>query len=211
MPNDERSLLDSAKAQFLKRPEVLNVRLGYRFEKGWITRERALVVTVAAKKTQFDLRRQGLSALPQSLAGYPVQLTGPMLRELVGGAIPQTSEFLSLSGWAQLQRNRLHAAQRAAGDHQRAHEAAASQQPRRGWPCLSEFLARTRERLVIGMYDFGAQHILNAILAKPALKEVVLVMQRGESIGTGTKKDAHHWYPLLPAAACAVELFGGHV
>lgn len=189
MPNDERSLLDSAKAEFLKRPEVLNVRLGYRFENGWITRERALVVTVAAKKTQFDLRRQGLSALPQSFAGYPLQLTGPTLRELVGGASPQTSEFLSLSeglNFNEIVYTPPNEPLETINEHMklRLHIS-----PDAGWPCLSEFLAGTRERLVIGMYDFGAQHILNAILAKPALKEVVLVMQRGESIGTGTKKD----------------------
>lgn len=189
MPNDERSLLDSAKAEFLKRPEVLNVRLGYRFEKGWITRERALVVTVDAKKTQFDLRRQGRSALPQTFAGYPVQLTGPTLRELVGGASPQTSEFLSLSeglNFNEIVYTPPNQPLETINEHMklRLHIS-----PDAGWPCLSEFLGRTNERLVIGMYDFGAQHILNAILAKPALKEVVLVMQRGESIGTGTKKD----------------------
>ncbi|MBY0234455.1 MAG: serine protease, partial [Burkholderiaceae bacterium] len=59
LPTDERSLLDLAKAEFLKRPEVLGVRLGYRFKDGWVTRERALVVTVDAKKTRFDLKREG--------------------------------------------------------------------------------------------------------------------------------------------------------
>ncbi len=187
-PKDERAVLEAAQAAFLQRPEVLAVRLGYRFQDGWITRDRALVVTVDAKKSQFDLRREGRSALPQAFAGYPVQLSGPTLRELVRAGSPQASEFLSLSEAPALNeivyvpprvplktvdermRLKLHVS------------------PDAGWPCLEEFLSKASERLSIGMYDFGARHILDAILARP-LKELLLVMQRGESLGTGTKKN----------------------
>lgn len=199
-PKDERSLLDAAKAEFLKRPEVLGVRLGYRFQNGWITRDRALVVTVDAKKTQFEIRREGRSALPQNFAGYPVQLTGPTLRELVGGGNPQTSEFLSLSEELDLNEIVYTPPNKPLETINEQMKLRLHISPDAGWPCLSEFLGETTDRLVIGMYDFGAEHILNAILAKPALKEVVLVMQRGESLGTGTKKDD------LPDAEVAQQL-----
>jgi len=188
--SDEQSLLQAAKTEFLKRPDVLSVRLGYRFENGWITHDRAIVVTVERKKTQFDLRREGRTALPQTFAGYPVQLTGPTLRDLVMSATPRSSEFLALTESLDLNeivyvppRNvplnpvnekmklRLHIS------------------PDAGWPNLRDFLGATEERLVVGMYDFGAKHILDAILARSNLKELVLVMQRGESLGTGTKKN----------------------
>ncbi len=164
--------------------------MGYRFENGWITRDRAIVVTVDAKKTQFDLRREGRTALPQAFAGYPVQLTGPTLRELVRATTPQTGEFLSLT--ESLNLNEIvytpprGAPLEAVDDKMRLNLHIS---PDAGWPCLRDFLGATKERLVVGMYDFGARHILDAILAKPKLKELVLVMQRGESLGTGTKKD----------------------
>lgn len=190
LPKDERSILDAAKAAFLGRPEVLGVRLGYRFVNGWITRERALVVTVDAKKTRHELRQDGRSALPQTFAGYAVQVTGQTLRELVRSASPQTSEFLSLSEGLNFNeivyKPPVNKPLETVNEHMKLKLHIS---PDAGWPCLSEFLGATNERLVIGMYDFGAKHILDAILAKPALKELVLVMQRGESIGTGTKKD----------------------
>jgi V8-like Glu-specific endopeptidase len=187
--NDEQSLLQAAKAEFLKRPDVLGVRLGYRFENGWITRDRAIVVTVDAKKTQFDLRREGRTALPQTFAGYPVQLTGPTLRELVRAATPQTGEFLSLTESLSLNEIVYTPPNEPLNTVNERMKLKLHISPDAGWPCLSSFLADTKDRLVIGMYDFGAQHILDAILAKPNLKELVLVMQRGESLGTGTKKD----------------------
>jgi V8-like Glu-specific endopeptidase len=188
-PNDEQSLLQAAKAEFLKGPDVLGVRLGYRFENGWITRDRAIVVTVDAKKTQFDLRRVGRTALPQSFAGYPVQLTGPTLRELLRAAKPQTGEFLSLT--ESLNLSEIVYTPPASQPLNPVNERMRLKlhiSPDAGWPCLSEFLGATRNRLVVGMYDFGAKHILDAILAKSNLEELVLVMQRGESVGTGTKK-----------------------
>lgn len=188
-PSDEQSLLQAVKTEFLKRPDVLGVRLGYRFENGWITRDRAIVVTVDAKKTQFDLRRKGRTALPQTFAGYPVQLTGPTLRELVRAATPQTGEFLSLTESLNLNEIVYMPPSEPLNPVNERMKLKLHISPDAGWPCLSSFLADTKDRLVIGMYDFGAQHILNAILAKPNLKELVLVMQRGESLGTGTKKE----------------------
>jgi V8-like Glu-specific endopeptidase len=189
VPNDERSLLQAAKAEFLKRPGVLGVRLGYRFENGWITPDRAIVVTVDAKKTQFELRREGRAALPQTFGGYPVQLTGPTLRELVRAATPQTSEFLSLTESLSLNEIIYTPPNEPLNPVNERMRLKLHISPDAGWPCLSSFLAATKDRLVVGMYDFGAQHILDAILAKPKLKELVLVMQRGESLGTGTKKN----------------------
>lgn len=200
-PSDERSILEAARAEFLKRPEVLDVRLGRRFENGWVTKERAIVVTVDEKKTQFDLQRAGRAALPQTFAGYPVQLSGPTLRQLVGKSLGgtafteslRTEEILYVPPATPLQtveekmKLQLHLS------------------PDAGWPSLQAFLSGAKQKLVIGMYDFGAPHILDEILAKPQLKEVVLVMQRGESLGTGTKKDD---LPDAEVAQKLSDLFG---
>lgn len=188
-PSDERALLDAAKADFLKRPDVLGVRLGYRFQNGWITKERAIVVTVKEKKTRFELRKEGRSALPQVFEGYPVQLTGPTLREFVQRTTARPSEFLSLTESLNVNEILYQAPDYPLATVNERMQLKLHISPDAGWTCLSDFLGQTKERLVIGMYDFGARHILDAILAKPNLKEVVLVMQSGESLGTGTKKD----------------------
>jgi phosphatidylserine/phosphatidylglycerophosphate/cardiolipin synthase-like enzyme len=57
------------------------------------------------------------------------------------------------------------------------------------------------------MYDFGATHIRDAILAKAGkLKEFVLVMQSGESLGTGPGDDSGTKKDDLPDADIAKSL-----
>lgn len=187
--NDEKELLEKAKGEFLKRPDVLGVRLGYRFVDGWITRERAIVVTVAEKMSQFELSRSGRSALPTSFAGYPVQLTGPTLRELVGASGARTTEFFETADALRLEEILYKAPDVALTTFNERMRLNLHLSPDAGWPSLEEFIQGTEQRLVIGMYDFGATHIRDAILTLPKLKELVLVMQNGESLGSGTKKD----------------------
>jgi phosphatidylserine/phosphatidylglycerophosphate/cardiolipin synthase-like enzyme len=63
--------------------------------------------------------------------------------------------------------------------------------PDHGFPVLKEFLSGTKERLVVGMYDFGAKHILNAITNATshsgAFKKFTMAIQHGEDTGSGTK------------------------
>lgn len=201
-PPNERALLEAARTEFLKRPDVLDVRLGYRFAEGWITRDRAIVVTVDEKKSQFDLRRAGQTALPQSFGGYPVQLSGPTLRQLLGAGTARTAEFLALPDTLRAEEIIYVPPNVPLAPVEERMQLKLHLSPDAGWPCLQSFLAETKDRLVIGMYDFGAKHILDAILASPPSKELVLVMQRGESLGTGTKKDD------LPDAEVAQTLSG---
>lgn len=188
-PVSERTLLDAARAEFLKRSDVIDVRLGYRFVDGWATSERALVITVDQKKSVFDLQRSGQPALPQSFGGYPVQLSGPTLRQLVAASSPKATEALALTESLRAEEIVYVKPSTPLEAVEERMKLKLHMSPDCGWPHLQAFLAKTKERLVIGMYDFGAQHILDAILAKPALKEVVLVMQRGQALGPGTKKD----------------------
>jgi hypothetical protein len=67
--------------------------------------------------------------------------------------------------------------------------------PDAGWSQLSAFLSDTRKRLVIGMFDFGAPHIFDTVQAacqQPSFQKLTLVMQKGESVGEGTKADDLH-------------------
>lgn len=187
--------LARAKRELLgRRKDVLGVRLGYVFKDGWITKERALVVTVAKKKPPAALEAAGVSPLPEHFAGLPVEVAGPtindMLREAKGPALaeaamgePETiGEEILYEGPPVSELDEVTATMRVI-----AHVS-----PDAGWPTLKAFLAGTKERLVIGMYDFGAPHIADAVEAagrKQGFKNLTLVIQPGESVGSGTKKD----------------------
>ncbi len=191
VPSSEQGILEAARNEFLKRPGVLGVRLGYRFVDDLITTERAIVVTVDSKKSLFELQRTGQSALPQSFNGYQVQVTGPTLRELIAGASGSANEALALPVTLRPEEITYVGADVPLATVNERMKIKLHMSPDAGWPHLKKFLGGTKERLVVGMYDFGAEHILDAILAKPRLKELVLVMQRGESLGKGkgAKKD----------------------
>ena len=62
--------------------------------------------------------------------------------------------------------------------------------PDAGWPELAAFLGQTRKQLVVGMYDCGAPHIVQALEAlggQAGFKKLTLAMQKGASTGSGTK------------------------
>ena len=62
--------------------------------------------------------------------------------------------------------------------------------PDSGWPILSDFLGKIKQQLVVGMYDFGAPHIADAVEnlgTKQTFQSMTLVMQPGESLSSGTK------------------------
>jgi V8-like Glu-specific endopeptidase len=81
--NDPNSILAAARKELSKRADVLAVRLGYVFKDGWITKDRAIVVTVRKRHTPAALREAKIDLLPTSFHGLPVEVTGPTIRELM--------------------------------------------------------------------------------------------------------------------------------
>src|SRR5207247_2376079 len=75
--HDPQAIVSAARRELGSRAEVLQVRLGYVFKDGWITNERALVVTVRQKQTPAALREARISALPETYMGLPVEVTNP--------------------------------------------------------------------------------------------------------------------------------------
>lgn len=185
--------LAAARTELGSRPDVLGVRLGYLFRDGWITRERAIVVTARRRKTVAELREAGVSLLPQRFRGLPVDVTNPTFEDLITMAQPAQPRE-AMSARARLGEEIVY--QPPAGvpldrveDEMRV---CAHVSPDHGWPVLRDFLAGTQRRLVVGMYDFGAQHILAALEAartKGAFERLSLVMQHGSSRGRGTKEN----------------------
>ena len=76
-------MLADAWATLGQRADVLNVRLGWVFRDGWITDERAWVVTVAQKLTPAELHAAGRALLPETFQGLPVEVTGPAPEDLL--------------------------------------------------------------------------------------------------------------------------------
>ena len=175
-------------------PGVLDVRLGWRFRDGWITGQRAWVVTVSQKLTPGELQAAHIAALPDEFQGLPVDVSGPTPETLLGqarglerpgfpGAEPAAApptirytppEHVTLRPVTAVMRVVAHVS------------------PDAGWPELSAFLAQTRRQLVVGMYDCGAPHIVHALEAlgqQPGFRKLTLAIQPGASVGEGTKRD----------------------
>jgi V8-like Glu-specific endopeptidase len=184
--------LNAARVEFKKLSgNVMDVRLGYKFVDGRITKERALVVTVRRKLEKDELSAAGMAMLPDTYRGLPVQVTDPTIPELLQQAVgPYATESLDLDQALATQEityvpptnpglNRVKAKMRVT-----AHVS-----PDAGWAQLEPFLGKTAKSLVVAMYDFGAPHILKAIddlKSKKGVKDVTLTIQPGQSLGTGT-------------------------
>ena len=191
--SDLDSVVEAAKREFGDRADVLGVRLGYVFRDGWITDERAVVITVRRKQTHATLRESGIPPLPKSFMGLPVQVANPSIEDLIREREPAKAseafsdapvmrEEITYNGPSGFPLEEVTANMRVI-----AHVS-----PDAGWPQLSRFLAATRRRLVIGVYDFGAPHVADAVEQagrKANFRKLTLVMQKGESVGAGTKAD----------------------
>jgi PLD-like domain/Trypsin-like peptidase domain len=157
------------------RADVLAVRDGFVFRNGWITQEPAVVVV---------LRGQALASpqdlgLPAELNGFPVEtrLASPWdfaeaqgkLDELEG--LTRTS-YKKPNGFALEEANE-------------EMTVTVHVSPDAGWPTLREFLRGTKKGLTVGMYDFTAPQIVDAVLAavQEDPRKLTLVLQEGAAMG----------------------------
>ncbi|HRY51265.1 MAG TPA: phospholipase D-like domain-containing protein [Candidatus Paceibacterota bacterium] len=191
---DPANLLVAAQREFGARADVMNVRLGYVFKNGWITKERAIVVTVARRRTPVQLREARIQPLPDEFRGLPVEVSHPSIEDLVrlssGPAVAET--VFADTGVLANEITYVPPAGVSLEEVQAKMRVLAHVSPEEGWSQLSQFLKGTKNRLVIGMYDFGAPHAVDAVESvgrKPGFEKLTLVMQAGESVGSGTKKN----------------------
>ena len=190
---DELVILEAARRELGQRADVVDVRLGYVFnEDQWITEQRALVVTVRQKRAPAELREAGIAPLPQNFGGLPLQVSNPTLADLMRQVRgPGVAEAAFVDGQALREEITYFEPPGASLDEVNENmRVVAHVSPDAGWPTLRDFLDDTRRSLVIGMYDFGAPHIADAVEAagtKRGFRKLTLVMQKGESVGEGTK------------------------
>lgn len=165
------------------RREVLAVRDGYVFRDGWITDERAVVVVV--RDTAASLEGMGL---PARIGGVPVEVrpASPADYALSMGILEALEGFPATT-YEPPANVRLEPVEKKM-------KVVCHLCPDAGWPTLQDFLKRTKKRLVVGMYDFTAPHIVDGVLAasKAQPRKLTLVLQARESLGGGTKANDVH-------------------
>ena len=186
--------LTAAKAELLRRPDVLRVDLGYVFdESNWITDKRAIIVTLKPQ-SGFLKTEANYATLPSEVQGIPVRAVDPSIEDLVliargsqtaeSAFRPRTINFdeITYTPPSGIPLDEVTAMMRVV-----AHVS-----PETGWTQLQEFLDSTEKTLVVGMYDFGAPHIEEAVESladKRSFDSLKLVLQRGESLDEGVKAD----------------------
>ncbi|MEA2665955.1 MAG: hypothetical protein QOI11_2899 [Candidatus Eremiobacteraeota bacterium] len=181
--------VSAAREALIGRADVLDVRSGYVFKDGWITDERAVVVTVKKRLTPEELSAKGIDPVPARFAGYKVEIVPPTLRQLFDSKqAPSGAELLEIG--AEITYVPPPGAKLEPLDEEMSVVAHVS--PEEGWKQLRPFIAATRRELVIGIYDFTAPHIVDEMVAAVKgqdFEDITLVMQAGESITGAVKKD----------------------
>jgi V8-like Glu-specific endopeptidase len=187
-------VLAAARAAFANRSNVLGVRLGYVFKDGRITRDRALVVTVRRKKSPAELSEAGIEELPTTFGGLKVQVSDPTISEMIiaeKGFAAREALGLNVDALAAEITYRP-PARPGLRPFRGRMKVTAHVSPDAGWSQLKGFLGATSRTLTVGMYDFGARHIAEAIAdagSKRGFRTMTLTLQPGQSVGSGTKAD----------------------
>ncbi|ASY70744.1 phospholipase D [Sinorhizobium fredii CCBAU 83666] len=189
-PVDKQRLAQAvvnARALLANRADVVAIKPGYRFADGAITDEKAVVVSVRRKIERSSLESRGVLALPTQIDGVRVDVAVATTADLCGEGTG-IGEEARVPSWhtAYEKRPDLPMTRRSAQMRFVIHSG-----PDSGWPQLSKFLKATRKSLAVAMYEFGAPHIVDGVIAgvKGAKETIGLVLQLGGHVGSGTKKD----------------------
>jgi hypothetical protein len=153
--------LRTVREGFANDPDVVDIRLGYRFKRGWITDERVVVVEVREKKPVTELRAAGRTQIPPQVNGVGVDVrTAPLVSQLehMGIVLEAATEAVARPGQyreppSSLRLERVRERMRAI-----FHVS-----PDSGFPNLKAFLGRVQRHLTATIYEWEAEHISDAI------------------------------------------------
>jgi PLD-like domain/Trypsin-like peptidase domain len=171
----------------LNRADVISIKPGYRVADGWITDERCLVVSVKKKLEPAELAAAGLTPLPESINGIPV--------DVAVGTVADRESHLMLEAMQKARHELIGNYQKPADmplvELNEPMQVAAHAGPDAGWPQLEPFLGRVKKQLTIGMYEFTAPHVVKSCVAaiKPAGCKTSLVLQNRDEKKDGTTID----------------------
>lgn len=194
---DLASVLARAKeALMVGRTDVIGVRAGWVFDDNGITDQRALVATVRRKRTTAELASAGVTELPRSFEGYPIEVMGPSVEDFLRMSVgPARTEALLASRVTPEEITYVPPADldlRPVTDTMRV---VAHVSPDAGWPVLQEFIRAAGTRLVGAMYEFTAEHIreaLTEVAQGQHFEELTLVLDsaRGSVNNAPTVRDS---------------------
>src|SRR2546423_4903631 len=200
------------------KPGVLSVRPGYKVTGDWLTSTRAVVVTVrhkVAHPAEGEMLPAEVDGVPvdvrQASRGKALELEDPHayaagLRLAPNlGSVPHFPDERTLSGVRPAAVASAHAQLAAVAKPKLTYggppgvtldpvEAQAtitlSASPDTGWPVLKAFLAGTAQTLTVGLYDFTAAHVAQAVTASLAGKRLDLVLDHPGRNPTADPSDA---------------------
>lgn len=220
-------VIDQHLAEF-DRPGVLSVRPGYRLRGGWLTGERAIVVTVEHKLAPPPPGQ----ALPAEVGGVPVDVRQASDRERLEtqdpaayaaqlrltpdtGSVPHFADERTPSGARPAAAASAHARLAAAVPKPQLPYTAPlnlalapievdttirlSASPDSGWTVLKSFLADTKASLTVGLYDFTSAHVLAAVCEATTGKRFELVLDHPPLNPTADQSDTDTVHGLATA------------
>jgi PLD-like domain len=177
----------AAVKQYLRsNPNVMGVRATYLFKDGELSDQKGVVVKVRPEASR-DPTDYGLT---QSVGGVPVSIEMADLESLAGALAPEALEAPAT----------MQAYSRDLSDPKFNLDPVTDNMtltlhvsPEAGWRELSKFFeGDDYDRITIGMYNFTAPHIIEAVRSavEPHTRQMTLTLDRkSDDIGGGTKKD----------------------
>jgi PLD-like domain len=215
--SDINMIIDRNLARFNK-PGVLSVRPGLRMKKGWLTDEPAIVVTVHQKLaspprgTALPKRVGGMGVdVREASAAKREEILNPTLYSTKlrltpdTGAVPHFADERTPSGTRPTLAASAHAQLAASAKPHIGYTPAsgvrlepveeevtirASASPDSGWSMLKSFLTSTGKSLTVGLYDFTAHHIEEAVAQTMSGKKLRLVLDHPAVNPTADETDA---------------------
>jgi PLD-like domain/Trypsin-like peptidase domain len=185
-PTSEAAAQAVAEARRLlsARADVISINAGYAITDGWITDERCTVVSVKKKLSPSELQAAGLTPIPDSIGGIPTDVAVATVADRESNDMLEALE----AARRQLVSNYKKRPDLPLIEFNEQMSVTAHASPDAGWPNLQPFLARTKKRLTIGMYEFTAPHIVNACATsiRPKSRHVSLVLQNRDEQKKGT-------------------------
>lgn len=170
------------------RDDVLEIRPGWRFKNGWITDERVVVIVLRAKLAPEELEAAGIQALPREIMGFGVDVrTGALVEQLRALDIDIAAERpASPAGYREPKGYDNPNSRYALVPVRETMDAIFHVSPDAGWPELEAFLGRVTNRLTATMYEWGVNHISDAIedAIKPRGRALLMVTQK-QGVGGG--------------------------
>jgi hypothetical protein len=162
--NEFERALQAARESFGSDPDITEIRLGYRFKRGWITNERVVVVETRKKLSTAELAASGKQPLPPQILGVGVDVRTAALRDQLE-SLGVDMSFLEAPARPGRYREPTNVFLERV---QERMQVVFHVSPDSGFPNLHAFLRRVRRHLTATMYEWDPNHISDAIEAAMA-------------------------------------------